>query len=312
MPRKSKSNVTFGIAEWYGRPFESLTVAERRDFVSIQSTPKADRPPIPCPFQSTPQLTVPCTKKGGVCSLRKYELSQDPNGTRLAKPADKLIRTTCPHRFKESGEVYKWIGEVILGTVEVVPIGQIAFLKPVPQMAAAEDRPHGEKEVGRIDNILVVPKTDPLKWCAVEIQAVYFSGTEMKADFTLIQSHLTQDVPFPAGRRHPDYRSSGPKRLLPQLLIKVPTLSTWGKKLAVVVDEAFFGALGQMKPQDDLSNAQVIWFVVSFTEMKGIPKLSRSQVFMTRLDDARDGLVAAKPVTSAQFEQKILAKIPRA
>ena len=42
------------------------------------------------------------------------------------------------------------------------------------------------------------------------------------------------------GRRRPDYRSSGPKRLSPQLDVKVPVLRNWGKKVVVVIDRFFY------------------------------------------------------------------------
>lgn len=307
--KKARAEVRFGIAEWYGLPFSSLPAGDRQKFASIQSALQAGRPR--CPFLSSADQDVPCWKKGGVCSLRKYEMVKGPDKAPLVRAVDSLIRTTCPSRFQENGEIYRWIGDTILGTADVVPIGQIPFLKPVPQMESTPEQTPPEKEVGRIDNILVVPNTNPLRWCAVEIQAVYFSGDKMKKDFEGIKIRTGSRIPFPAGRRRPDYRSSGPKRLLPQLQIKVPTLSTWGKKMAVVVDESFFGALGQMKPTRDLSNAEVIWFAVKYVETEGQIKLARGQTFMTRLEDAQAGLVAAEPVTLAQFEEKILAKLPK-
>jgi hypothetical protein len=66
---------------------------------------------------------------------------------------------------------------------------------------------------------------------------VYFYGASMTAEFKMLRYHEAAGVPFLAGHR-PDYRSSGPKRLMPQLQIKVPSLRRWGKKMAVVVDEA--------------------------------------------------------------------------
>lgn len=306
---KKGSRERFGIAEWYGHPFGSLTTQQRLEFAEIQFMVKADRPRLPCPFQSWAGREVACTKEGGVCSIRKYELLQDANVPPSVHSADSLIRTTCPYRFQEAGEIYRWIGQVILGTEQAVPIGQVPFLNPVPQMGSKGGEDLEGKEVGRIDNILAVPDTRPLQWCAVEIQAVYFSGDKMRKDFESIKNDVGPAIPFPAGKRRPDYRSSGPKRLLPQLQIKVPTLRTWGKKMAVVVDESFFAALGQMKSEDDLSNAEVVWFIVRYEDAETKPRLARSQVFLTRLEDAQTGLVAAKPVTLHQFEKRILSRL---
>jgi hypothetical protein len=118
-------------------------------------------------------------------------------------------------------------------------------------------------------------------------------------------------LPFPTKNRRPDYRSSGPKRLLPQLEIKVPTLSTWGKKMAVVIDQDFFGELGSMREVNDLSNAEVAWFIVQYVEEGAKISLQRKQVFITRLKDAVEGLVAAVPVPKPKFEEAIRSKLRR-
>jgi len=96
------------------------------------------------------------------------------------------------------------------------------------------------RDLGTFDNLLVVPNTEPLQWCAIEKQAVYFSGDRMNRDFEGVLSYRGRGIPFPAGKRRPDYRSSGPKRLMPQLQMKVPWFRRWGKKMAVVVDVDFF------------------------------------------------------------------------
>ena len=68
------------------------------------------------------------------------------------------------------------------------------------------------------------------------MQAVYFSGEGMQADFDLLLGSNDAVPPEPTGLRRPDWRSSSAKRLMPQLQVKVPTLRRWGKKLAVAVD----------------------------------------------------------------------------
>jgi hypothetical protein len=126
----------------------------------------------------------------------------------------------------------------------------------------------------------------------VEIQAVYFSGDSMNRDFQGILSREGQGLPFPAGKRRPDYRSSGPKRLMPQLQIKVPTLRRWGKKMAVVVDEDFFKAMGRMKTEDEMSNCDVAWFAVRYDEALS---LGAGGVYLTTLEESVDSLAAGAP-----------------
>ena len=167
--------------------------------------------------------------------------------------------------------------------VHPVVLGQIGFLeKP--------DDDDSSGDVGRIDNVLVVPNSSPLSWCAVEIQAVYFQGASMKRDFdAILQARGMANIPFPAARRQPDYRSSGPKRLMPQLQIKVPSLWRWGKKMAVVVDRGFFEAMGRMDTVKHASNCDVAWFVVDYEESHGKAKLARHRVhYTTRSDPWRD------------------------
>jgi len=67
---------------------------------------------------------------------------------------------------------------------------------------------------------------------------------------------------YPAGQRRPDWRSSGPQRLLPQLQTKVPTISRWGKKMAVIIDRLFFDQLTGLDRQNHLSNSEIVWFVM--------------------------------------------------
>lgn len=304
-----RSQFRFGIGEWYGKSFASLAEGERRHFAELQFSSGATPPN--CPFLSSPGSSVLCFKKGGVCSLRLYEKAED--GAVTGASGGSTLRTTCPARFAQSGTIYQWIGEVLLGTSDAAAIGQINFLERVPLMGSpVDEKPNADasEEVGRIDNVLVVPKTEPLQWCAVEIQAVYFSGDNMEMDFKSILRHNGSNLPFPEGKRRLDYRSSGPKRLMPQLQTKVPTLRRWGKKMAVVVDEDFFREMGRMEPVQDVSNCDVAWFVVAYKDAgDGSFILERKQVFLTTLEHSVDGLVAARPVTKARFELKILSKL---
>ena len=118
-------------------------------------------------------------------------------------------------------------------------------------------------------------------------------------------------MPFPALMRRPDYRSSGPKRLMPQLQTKVPTLRRWGKKMAVVVDRSFFNALGKMEDVRDISNCDIAWFIVSFDESTDPIKLVRESVCFTTLERAVEGLTGGVPVTLDEFEKRIKEKAAR-
>jgi Restriction endonuclease NotI len=82
--------------------------------------------------------------------------------------------------------------------------------------ASIDDKSDSQDLIGRIDNVLVHPSQTPLNWCALELQAVYFSGAKMRKEFQMLNDWTQNAMPFPAAHRRPDWRSSGPKRLLPQ------------------------------------------------------------------------------------------------
>lgn len=199
--------------------------------------------------------------------------------------------------------IFQWVGETVLGTPAPAMAKEVGFLR-------AED---GNSDVGRIDVVLVneETRTGALNWCALEIQAVYFSGRSMSEEFRSIRAYDGQRPPFPRQIRRPDYRSSGPKRLMPQLQIKVPTLRRWGKKMAVVVDKHFFGSLGHMEEVGHISNGDIAWFTVDFQEDDTGErfKLVRDSVHFTTLERATEGLTGGYPVTLPEFEEGIRSKL---
>lgn len=139
--------------------------------------------------------------------------------------------TTCPNRFLEGNLVAQWVGETLLGTSKPAVISELPFLMGEAQAEKGAD----EDAVGKIDEVLVNAEGGALRWCALEFQAVYFSGKSMENDFKVMREWAGPGVPFPAVQRRPDFRSSGPKRLMPQLQIKVPTISRRGPTMASAV-----------------------------------------------------------------------------
>lgn len=312
MDRKFKElTPRFGIGEWFGDNLIQLSGHERQHHASEVLKPKKDRKAQPCPFQARKQGAV-CSKDGGVCSLRLYSYDVHPdNGRATGVPVSGKqgeLRATCPYRFHEDLEIFRWVGETILGDPEPMLVGEVGFLE-----ASASTDSEGGDDVGRIDMVLVSSKTSagaPMDWAALEIQAVYFSGNAMRGEFEAFADNAVDWVIFPTGRRRPDYRSSGPKRLMPQLQIKVPTLRRWGKKMAVVVDRAFFDSIGEMDNVADISNADIAWFIVRFEEVEGEKRtrIVRDEVRFTTLERSVEGLTGGKPVALSIFENRISGK----
>ncbi|MCA9438955.1 MAG: hypothetical protein KC978_24435, partial [Candidatus Omnitrophica bacterium] len=146
----------YGIAEWFGRDFSKLSAEKIQQIAS--------HPPRDCPFRYPPDK---CNKAGGVCSLRLY--SDDSDGTEIV---DDRIVTTCPNRFINGGEIFSRVAEFLIGTKSPFVTTEIPFL-----LSVEEER--SSRAVGMIDMVLVDLDSDPLNWCAMEIQAVYFSGGSM-------------------------------------------------------------------------------------------------------------------------------------
>ena len=302
----------FGIGEWYGTRLVELAPEERRFLASEQLKKKKDRLPQPCPFKGTKEHAK-CTKDSGVCSLRLYSYAKhEPTGRATAVPVTGTqggLRITCPNRFYQDLEVFNTVGRILLGDENPRLVAEVGFLE-----AGATTDNEGGDDVGRFDLVLVGGEEQsnrPMEWCALEIQAVYFSGDAMTGEFAAYDDAAVDWVVFPAGRRRPDYRSSGPKRLMPQLQIKVPTLRRWGKKMAVLVDRAWFDSMGEMDHVGDISNADIAWFIVRLEEVPGErqSRLTLDEVRFTTLERSVEGLTGGKPVPKHVFEERVLAKM---
>jgi hypothetical protein len=214
--------------------------------------------------------------------------------------------TTCPSRFLEANTAFQWVSDTLLETPHAQVVSEVPFLMSAQGQELEED------EVGRIDSVLVRVEGSTLRWSALEMQAVYFSGGKMEDDFAVMRTWRGPGLPFPARQRRPDYRSSGPKRLMPQLQIKVPTLRRWGKKMAVVVDKAFWDSLGEIRRERHLSNADIVWFVVDYEgPVRGRYRLKSHEAIFTTLEHAVEGLTGGTPVSLEQFEQAIRQKLER-
>lgn len=258
-----------------------------------------------CPFLGIVRPGATCNKPGGVCSIRSYE---------GVKPVDdQQPAAVCPHRFLElaSGQsVFARLAKDLFGgAAGAKVIKEIPFLYKVD----ADGKVNRGAKAGRIDWVLVPDAptkgdTRDLKWLAVETQAVYFSGANMWDDIALYESdpgHLHA----PQGQRRPDYRSSGAKRLAPQLDAKGPVVRTWGKKVAVIIDESFYRELAALPTKiDDFDNAEVVWVIMRFTDKMN---LVVDKMFFGSLTESVQALQATKPLNKSEFESGLRQELRR-
>ena len=195
-------------------------------------------------------------------------------------------------------------------------VKETPFLRKVSDSPASaneiEDKEEVGKKAGRIDWILVNPATmeaSELEWCAIETQSLYFSGKKMPLEFDAY-AEAPSPVLFPAGNRRPDYRSSGPKRLSPQLDVKVPALRNWGKKVAVVIDRFFFENMSTLShayprarnDRERLDNSEVAWFIVDYDETLN---LTAGETVFASLENSRQALNATEPLSKADFTRSL-------
>jgi hypothetical protein len=190
----------------------------------------------------------------------------------------------------------RWLAELV-GFDESVMVA-----REVPFMVGPTGSP-----AGKID-LVVATEIHDLRYFGLEVQAVYFSGDAMGPEFEHLMSDGGSSPPFPRGRRHPDWRSSTAKRLMPQLQAKVPTLRRWGSKIGVAVDTVLFkDAMGGPSPvpSTDLDSGDVIWLVA---EAQG-GRLHRRHWEVLTLEESCDRLLAATPIARADFEHQLRASL---
>lgn len=202
-------------------------------------------------------------------------------------------------RFWENNIIFRALGELILSDKKPVLIKEVGFLRNIDSSGETT-----KDFVARIDMVLATTEGggNIQDWCALEMQAVYFSGMSMTNEFKIIERNPNK-ILFPNSIRRPDFRSSGPKRLMPQLQIKVPALRRWGKKMAVVIDLPFYSSLAPMKPVDHISNADIAWVVVDYRGPNN--GLRISEIVLTTLESSVEGLTAGIPVSRDEFEDAL-------
>ena len=269
--------MSHGIAEWYGHDIRGLTPSQRQAYARTALTDKATRP---CPFRGDS-----CRKKGGVCSIRTY-----PDGEPVI---------TCPKRFEQDQILLRWLAEIVGFDINDARMArEVGFM---------ESKTSKGRSAGRIDMVIARVNGD-IQWYGLEVQAVYFQGDNMGMEFEELAVNSDPTPPAPrAKNRRPDFRSSGAKRLLPQLQVKAPTLTRWHTKIAVAVDRPFFASVGgpSKSPSQDLNDGDVVWMVPAM-EAGG---LTRWHWEVLTLEASRDKLLAAKTINRAAFEAKLRQKL---
>ena len=204
----------------------------------------------------------------------------------------------CPQRFDQDDTILKHLADIVgFNESESFIAHEVPFMRS----------PTTNKAAGLIDVVLINGK-DVHEWYGLEIQAVYFSGPSMSTEFEILEHDNQSRPPYPRQLRRPDWRSSGAKRLMPQLQIKVPTLRQWGTKMAVAVDVNFFNAIGGVSGNSthDINEGDIIWLVIGVSNEHA---LEVRHWAVLSLEDSAAKLLAAKRIKRSEFETILHTKL---
>ena len=234
-----------------------------------------------CPFRGTK-----CTKSSivdpiGICSLSD----------------GKEAAAICPVRFLEGDRIFRDAAKIAFG-----PDCEIGIFPEIRILRMVDDRQSTTKKIGKVDFLIgKIEKGKIVDYAAIEVQASYFSGREIRSAMNHFLRNNALDLI--TSDRRPDFRSSAQKRLMPQLQLKVPVFRRWGKKFFVVVDTQFFRSLPSFKTTS-LSNSEIVWLNYPIALAFDSYTMNDPEVIGTHWDDVvtslREGIA---PETHEIFEE---------
>lgn len=242
-----------------------------------------------CPFRGSP-----CTKSSksdpiGVCSLS--------DGREAA--------SLCPIRFIERDVIFRDAARLAFGENTRFGIFPEIRILEIPSGELGErDRKIGKVDyiLGKLENGVVVD------FAAIEVQAVYFSGVEIRSP--LRHYMVREELDLTNSDRRPDFRSSAQKRLVPQLQLKVPVFRRWGKKVFVVVDTHFFRELPGFS-YTSRSNSEVTWLCYPIVKSGADYTLGDVRVVFSEWDEIRNALREGIPPERAEIVAELQEKLDR-
>jgi Restriction endonuclease NotI len=190
----------------------------------------------------------------------------------------------CPVRFLEDGRIFRDAARIAFGeSAQFAIFPEIRILQvPDPKKSG------GLKKIGKVDFVLGKIEAGSVSdFCAVEVQAAYFSGTETRS----VLRHFMANRNFGAldTFRRPDFRSTAQKRLIPQLQLKVPVFRRWGKKFFVVVDSQFFRSLPEFRTTTP-ANSELTWLVYPLAKKGEVYQMQAVQPAFTEWADVETSL----------------------
>ena len=240
-----------------------------------------------CPFRNSDCTKSSKTDPIGICTL-----SDSVEAASL-----------CPVRFVEGDRIFMDAARLAFGegaSFGIYP--EIRILKIAAEHEGERDRKIGKVDfiLGRIDGGTVVD------FAAVEVQAAYFSGSEIRTPMNYFLEHGQLDIDN--SDRRPDFRSSAQKRLVPQLQLKVPVFRRWGKKFFVVVDTQFFRALPTFS-QTTQANSELTWLRYPIAKSGNSYTMQDVQVVYSEWDEVQNSLREGTPPEPSEIVDELQTKL---
>jgi len=259
------------IAEVFGHAVEDASESAQSDRLAKH-----------CPFRNSP-----CTKSSikdpiGVCTLS--------DGT--------AATTLCPVRFVQDSRMFVDAARLAFGPgVRFAPVPEISIL-----------RVKNNRKIGKIDYLLarLGGNERVVDFAALEVQAVYFSGGNIKQP---MKEYLETGTLGADTWRRPDYRSSAQKRLMPQLSLKVPVFRRWGKKFLVAVDSLFFAALPDFRKVESPANSEITWLVYPFINSRAGYQIRDPDVAYSLWDDVLTALREGQAPEPAEIVAQLQSRL---
>lgn len=228
----------------------------------------ADRNDRRCRFKNGPCNKSSKTDPIGICSVS--------DGIEAA--------SLCPVRFLDDGRIFRDAARIAFGEKSTFAIFPEIRILQVPDPKKSDRL----KKIGKVDFVLgKIIDGAVTDFCAVEVQAAYFSGSETRS----VLKHFMAEKSF--GNldtfRRPDFRSSAQKRLIPQLQLKVPVFRRWGKKFFVIVDSQFFRSLPEFRATTP-ANSELTWLVYPLMRQGEVYQMQDCQATYTEWADVETSL----------------------
>lgn len=240
-----------------------------------------------------------CRFRGGLCTKSS---KSDPIGICSVSDGAEAA-ALCPVRYLEDGRIFIDAARIAFGEGTHFGIFPEIRILQVPD----PKKPGMQKKIGKVDFVLgKVDDGNVTDFCAVEVQAAYFSGTETRSvlKYYMAERNFGTLDTF----RRPDFRSSAQKRLIPQLQLKVPVFRRWGKKFFVVVDSQFFRSLPQFRTTTP-ANSELTWLVYPLTRVSENYQMQDVQPTYTEWADVETSLREGRAPDPSEILSELQIKL---